>query len=492
MRRALTALRGPLTAAALLLAGTADAVEVVWLGPHGPDQAAWVAEQAGAQRAPLTPLDLRVAATAWSADDDAAYAALESALKEVRAFETRLDGELVIMRDLQRPIAAIGVVRDVRDRTRLHAALAYQGFAVDRYFEDTLATAPEAEPYRAWLGEQWVAKPWLDAVALAPDKDVTPYEIAEAPQRVAYNTVRDVARAALPGTLVPFDLPQGSRLIVDGSPAEPGSTGDVKVPPGRHLVHAELDGQIVARWDLRVGAGDEVALQFTLTDTVWRRFLRDVAERADVPEPLRPAIEALGGEVWLARVVQGQLEVLSMTPESIRRVELQQPTAPERSGGGGGGGLSVTAGVLTGWLGSHDFYLQDPANAPRTVGTVNSATLGLSLGADLDVGPLRLGAGVDAHLTPGAHHTANYGEASTRVRPHPHLAVGLRPVQATVGFLAPWHPTLGLRVTAPLVGPLELRGSAFAGLPRTLDRADLTTYTTGDLFAASAGVGLRL
>ena len=66
------------------------------------------------------------------------------------------------MRDLQGPIDAISLVRGDEDRDALFAALAYQGFAVNRYFDTALADDPTAEPYRAsWDG--WVVeRPWLD------------------------------------------------------------------------------------------------------------------------------------------------------------------------------------------------------------------------------------------------------------------------------------------------------------------------------------------
>src|SRR5687768_9101418 len=87
---------------ALSLAAPAEAAEVVWLGETPPDPAVWrgIAVQAGARGPALSIDDLRSAATMVGPDDDIAYANLDKALKAVRAYETRLDGELLIMDEL--------------------------------------------------------------------------------------------------------------------------------------------------------------------------------------------------------------------------------------------------------------------------------------------------------------------------------------------------------------------------------------------------------
>ena len=85
----------PVTLLTLLLTATAPAAEVVWLTPPDDASAARVATVADAQRDPMEPLDLRAAAAAWSSADDEAYRALDAALRDVRTYETRLDGELL-------------------------------------------------------------------------------------------------------------------------------------------------------------------------------------------------------------------------------------------------------------------------------------------------------------------------------------------------------------------------------------------------------------
>ena len=134
-------------------------------------------------------------------DPDAVIQRLAETLAAVRAFETKLDGELVIMADLQAALDQVEVLRDAADRDAVFKALAYQGFAVDRYFADTLATDDEATSWRAELEDQAVVRPWRDAVAVHPSREATPYDISEAPQRVAFNALRTRLNDALPGAV---------------------------------------------------------------------------------------------------------------------------------------------------------------------------------------------------------------------------------------------------------------------------------------------------
>ena len=194
----------------LAMALPAHSAEVVWLAPPDDEQAAYVAEQADAQQPHLNAIGLRAAATAWSDQDRDAFTTLDTVLQDVRSYETKFDGELVIMRDLADPIADIQLVRDESERGKLYAALAYQGFAVNRYFDTALAEDEQAAPYREELNGVTIERPWHDAVALDPDRNVTPYDIAEAPQRVNYGKVQEIVRDALPASLVPIGIPEGA------------------------------------------------------------------------------------------------------------------------------------------------------------------------------------------------------------------------------------------------------------------------------------------
>ena len=167
----------------LLFPVTAVAGEVVWFGEPEPADRLTVSAEALPSGPELDLTDLATASSRFGQTDRRALDDLEAALEEVRPYEARLDGELVIMRDLARPIEAVTVLRTEGDRDVLFKALAYQGFAVDRYFLQTLADDPEGEPFRVTVDGQVLERPWVDANALDPERSITAYDIAEAPQR---------------------------------------------------------------------------------------------------------------------------------------------------------------------------------------------------------------------------------------------------------------------------------------------------------------------
>jgi len=477
----------------MTLAHAALGAEVVWLDAPSDDDREAVTEAAHATGPSLDIADLRAAATRFSPDDEAALRNLDAALEGARAYESQLDGELLILRDLAPSIAAVTVLRDDKDSDRLFAALAYQGFAVNRLWGDDLAAASEAGAYRSTVNGRALERPWLDAIALDPAREITPYDIAEAPQRVAYDDTREQVRAVLPATLTPRGFPKNAILVVDGRQTKPGPAGNIKVTPGRHLAHLLVGGLIAERWDVRLAPGEDASLTPAVPEPVWRAFIDGVAPGAAIPPEVQPLINALDGDVWLARTSDRNVEILRTSGALLEPVDAKRRSrsAPARGAGGrsdDGLAFTLVVGVLGGWLNSDDFYLQEVSNAPRTIKTVNSGALGGFVSGDFDFGLLRVGAGVDTLITPGAFHTARVGDADIRVRPLPHIAIGVPWAQATAGYLFPYHPALGARARVP-VGPLELRALGWAGLGTTRSRTDGTEWVGKPVFTAALGVG---
>lgn len=470
---------------ALALIGSVGAAEVVWVTVPTADQQALVAERAGAAGPPLSPVDLRAAATCWSDADAEALRALSAALDDARAQEDELDGELTILHTLAAPIARIGVLRDEVDRAQLFAALTYQGFAARRYFADTLGTTPEAAPYRVTGTAGTVERAWLDAFALEPDREATAYEIAEGPQRLGYNQLRVALADDPPGALVTQGFPADATLIVDGRSTDPDPSGRVAVRTGRHLVHAEVDGRIIGRWEIQVAPNVDAPLDLLPSEDDWQRFL--AAPDGAVPPSIGALVRAIGGEVWIARSGPDGVRVVAVSNEGPTRVVPIEDPRPFRKIRGG-------FGLLGGWLWSGDFYSQDPQQVPHTRASVNTMALGGWVGLDTDVGPAQIGIGLDALATPGPHHVANTGDAALRIRPIPHVAVGLSQVQLTAGFLFPYHPATGIRLRIPLdlafgSFPIEVRGAAWVGWPIQLSRTDGSIWSGHPVVALGTGLG---
>ncbi|TVQ92704.1 MAG: hypothetical protein EA397_05985 [Deltaproteobacteria bacterium] len=446
--------------AAALLPSLAWASEVVWVDPPKPGEVSEVASMARASGEPRSVLDLRSARAGFSERDRAAWRRLDRTLEELRAFETQLDGELIIARDLAAPIAAISLVRSSGERAQLRRALAYQGFAVHRLSGGDLSD-PDAAPYAVELGDGAFLKPWADAAALDPDYTISAYDIAEAPERVAYAAHAQALKRVLPATLRVEDLPDGASLSLNGEPAKFSDSGLIRVLPGRHFLHLTVEGRIVERWVVEPEAGASLTVRAEHSEQVWTKTLRGLSE-GPTPELLREAVQAMGGEVWVAHREGGQLKVFKLGPDGVSEATLD-PKGAEVDRGARAEGLFLRGAVGVGWMWSGDFLASHPG-APATYGTVNAVMPELSAEISYRQGWLAFDAGASLWTPLGRHHTARTGTMELRPRPMPFVAVGLPWVQAFGGYLFPHHPMAGLRAELPLGElPLALRAEARIG-----------------------------
>jgi hypothetical protein len=410
-------------------------------------------------------------------------------------FESRLDGELVILAELDRPIRAIGLVRNAVERERLFAALAYQGFAADRYFGDQLGADPRAEAHRVVLEDGTaVPRAWAWAVALDPERVPTPYEIAEAPQRVRYNELRERIRARLPGLIVVDEaLPAGAEVVLDGAPLRLEGAPQVRALPGRHHAHIQQGGHVLARFDLMIEPGSTSSLQLALSEAVYADWLTAIADGGSppVPEILWPSIRALGGEVVMAaHDERDRVRAASLTVNGVEPIVLDGPRG-DKPDQAWQTRVEAGVGVGGGWFSSGDFYLQDPGNAPRDKGTVNAGAIDAAVDVRVAVGVLCAGVVLDVAVPVGEHHVAFTGDGQMRARPEIAAAVGVRWAQVTAGYLFPYHPSVGARLTIPVGAGVELLATGAAGLPTTRERADGSTWTGEPVWRAWAGVGWR-
>lgn len=480
---------------------SAFGAEVVWLDPGAsPEDVAAVAVAAGAAGAPRTADALRAAATDVQPSDRQAWDALAAALRDVRPLEQQLDGELLIMKQLERPIASIGILPDAEARDRLFGALAYQGFAVDRFFLDGLGSDARAESWAAALPDgRAVPRPWLDAIALAPERAVTPYEIAEATQRARFGEAKSAASTLLPGLLViDGPLPSGSSLVVDGVAAAPGPSGQLQLRPGRHLIHVAKGDHVLARFDVRLEPAGETSVSVPLSDATWDAWLASVRSGAAgaPPEPVAASVAAWGGEVVVAwRGARGPAAA-TVTAEGVVPLDLSAPRKASSRGGAGGGAVEgtevqVAAGVGGGWMSSADFYLQDPANVPRTRASVNAGALDVVLDVSVQTGLFRASVIGDLAVTLGEDHVAFTGDRTTRLRPDLSVGLGVTWAQVTAGFLFPYHPSVGARATIPVFDGLEVLATGRVGLPVGVGRDDGSVYQTRPVYQLWAGIGYR-
>lgn len=476
-----------------LLANLALAAEVVWVEPVDsldPVMVSAVNTQAQTTMAGLTVGDLRAARTRWDPADDQALKNLEQALKEVRKFETKLDGELIIMQDLAAPLAAVRLVRDETDRNLLFSALAYQGFAVNRFFDGDLAVDEKAAAYRLEMEGSYYELPWTDAVAIDPARQVSAYEIAEAPQRVAYGKVMEMVAKALPASLTPPPLGATDVLYIDGRETLPGAAGNVKLQPGRHLVHVSREGKVIERYDLRLKPGEALSLKASVDDAAFKAFVDQLAVGQVAPPEVAPLISALGGEIWLVKTTTGAPQILSVKSDgtAVTKVKIVAPVRPDDEKPWA---LSVAAAVHGGWFSSGNFYTDQFDEAEATKATVNSASVGLSVMGSFDYSVFRASVGVDTVYTPGDFHNAVVGDRDVALRPMPWVGVGVRWLQVHGGYLFPHHPAVGARTGLTLPFGLEFQGTFTYGFGGEVARDGAEPWARLPTFQAGGGLGYR-
>jgi hypothetical protein len=413
-----------------------------------------------------------------TSEDVAALENLASELEGVRPLVDEFDGELAIMSRLDAAIKEVHVVRDEADRELLYKALVFQGFAVHRYFQDTLADDPAAEPYRTSLNGQVAVKAWVDAVALAPQRNPDAEDIPEEAGQLAFDEAAAQIRLAPRGAIVGTGLPEGATLVVDGAPPR---TGRVNVAPGYHRVAVVWKDQVVARAEGEVPAEGELTISVGAMASDVEALVPLLVEGPEtygVPPDVLSLLNTLDGPVYL--VVPGKRDPLVYKVEgnaALLQVE-EADTA-----------FAFHAAVGGGWMTDGDWLLQNvDEGAPQTKGTVNAFTPVVTLGGDLQVGGLALGAGSDFYIPVGEYHTLPSGDATVRMRAYPHVAIGVPVAKVTVGYLFPWQVGLGARASVP-VGPVEVGASAVYGLGLSLERDDGSTFEPSNAATGSVTVG---
>ena len=408
----------------------------------------------------------------WTEADARALDRLASELEALQPLVHEFDGELEIMGRLEAAIDDVEVVRTQEDRNLLYRALAFQGFAVHRYFQDTLATDPAAAPYRTDIGGTVEVRPWVDAVAVDPDREPDAAILQEEPELRAFDETRARLLLAPKATLVVDALPHDAALHVDGVPAP--ALLRVRVVPGRHRLTLMTDEGIRARADVRVASGSELLFEVPPTErdlVVLAVQLREGPERFVLDNRIAAALARLPPTVHVA-VPTGSGSLLYRIDENIavRATSEGAPAAadvPERLLPP----LAVDLRLGLAWLYDPAFYSENAsAGADRTYATVNAGAplVGISLGST--VGDLHAGGGLDVLAPTGPWHVLPVGQRQMRLRAHPHVYGGIEPLQATLGLLLPWHVAVGLRGGVPLTSTTRLEASWIQGLGIALPR----------------------
>ncbi|TNE84557.1 MAG: hypothetical protein EP330_29150 [Deltaproteobacteria bacterium] len=397
-------------------------------------------------------------------------------LEAVRPLVHEFDGELEIMARLQAAIDDVEVLRDGNDRDLLYSALAFQGFAVRRYFQDQLATEPAAAPYRLVVGGTVEVRPWVDAVALDPERKPKPEDIAEEPELRAFDEARARVKVAPQATVVLAELPHSAALRIDGSIAPAGLR--VRVTPGKHYLAIVGEEGLRSHSDVRMAPGGEFRMELPPSErdlVLLAVKLREAPTTLTLESRIAAAFARLPPTAHVAvRTGDGSLlyridENLAIRAASTG-VEPSSATTRAPKVNMPGDGLEVGTHVALGWLYDPHYLLENANSAPHESSTVNAVAPVIGGRVSMHLGPGVFGGGLDLAFPSGAHHTLPVGVGTWRVRPHLYVSGGIPQLQLTLGALLPWHAAVGVRGELPLTETLGVQAGWIQGFGLALER----------------------
>ncbi len=420
-------------------------------------------------RESVVPLDAIVPDVRYTAVDAHATRQLGEELLAVRPLMHKFDGEIEIMSRLDAAADEVRVVRDLQERRLLYQTLAFEGFAVQRYFQEGLGTEPAAEAYRVLVGDQVEVKAWVDAIALDPYHEPIQTDVSEEPELSEFQATRDRLLFSAPALVFVDAVPPGASVVLDGQMQISDPAAGYRVYPGRHRLIVLSAATVVQRDDFTIGPGElrHVTVppsKKELDDLI--AALREAPDRVTLTEPLFRAISALEDPVRVSAAgPDGLPRTYAVESDELIRIDpagddSRQVDALLR--------LRLGAGVV------HDPAYQTGA-APDTFGTRMGAGPLLGVEASWSLAwpvahvdsmgiaglppsrpPLVLALGVDVLAPGGEFHDVPLGDRRVRLRYEPYVAFGIPQVQLALGAVFPWYASVGLRGSLPLIASSKL------------------------------------
>lgn len=425
--------------------------------------------------------------------DQAAIEALADTISDGKRRWNEFEVEYGIAQAVEAALDDVDVIRSERDLAEIVEALLFQGAAVQVAFEpEEFRDGERAEPFRIDRTGGAANRPWGDALALYPERDPLPSDVADgATFPILQNDVpfyRDLPE----GTLVLPPRGPGDVFVVDGSPLA-SDVEQVELLPGRHFVHLMRNKKIAGRRVVRVESGRETAVE----PYVSREQLEKARERVlsdtttGFPDAVRASLERLstqyGGSVFVAAHDDNKVVVLPWG----HGAELLKQRKVTLVGAGELGGVVLSSSVFDEAQGRNVF-------APGVEG---------SLGFELGIYNAVLLAGADLALTPGKTITYANGEGTDNVDTstfaHPYAGLGaylLRPTgrRATLliaghyAWLYPAHHGFGGRFSLGV--PFEAEGGTWLRFTAGATTSGDTSWGTGQPMVAAflrAGLAAR-
>lgn len=407
-------------------------------------------------------------------------AALEALTAEVEAVSGLLDafgGEEAIMERLQVALDAVTFLRGPEDRAIVREALLLQGLAVERWWGADLATEDAADPWRTVVAGAWHVRPWVDAVALDPDRRDPPAGLENEPAWAALDLLRQAQLTAPPSYVRAEGFEPDCVLWLDGRPA---AAQRLEVAPGVHRAHVTCGGVVVARGADRLWEGKSLILRrpFLHADIpVVAAVLTSAEANVALPPPAIPALASLGDDVRVAvERPDGTVRVfavasgLAWVPAVLPEVAPEVDALPEgRLPGPKQAWVELKATAGLGWGYDRDYYtLLADRGIPDARSTVHVPWGVAGLGVAFTPSVFAVGVGADVMAAGTVNGFLVHPDGrEQKLRGHVYGEVGLRWLRATAGLLYPWHTAVGGRAVLNVNRWVVVEAGGLYGLSRT-------------------------
>lgn len=282
----------------VLWPGAALATRVQWLGALPPEAQR---QQVERTTGPATHLD--ASSLAWPIEVDALHGAEQAAvamqreLGECRARWDAFDVEQDIAWRLGQAADTLRILEDDVDRGALYELLLLQGAAVHwAWSPQQRDRLQEAEAYLLSVDEERVYQPWVDAIALEPEREPG-RELF--PDQASFQAFQRQRELVLKQRLVPLEvsgLPEGSTLLVDGRVVDPAHPP--QLVPGRHRLHLDRGGVVAVPSVVRLAPGETLYFGGLIPDEELSRAQDRLLDGnlLDIPDPVKARVDTLRAE----------------------------------------------------------------------------------------------------------------------------------------------------------------------------------------------------
>ncbi len=279
--------------------GAQAASRVQWLGEIPP---ADVRQQAERSSGPATHLD--ASELGWPVQPEVQHQArkamveLRRALSESQGRWEAFDVEKDIAWRLGEAIAALPIVESEVERELAWRLLLLQGAAVHwAWSPQERERSPDAASYLVEMAGERLYAPWVDAVALFPEREPSRDLLPDMASFHAFVRQRDHLVRQRPAELTAQGLPSQAVVVLDGEPLDAHALPR-EITAGRHWVHLDRGGVVAAAHQVRLGPGERLDFDGLVLDEDLERAGERVlaGNLLAIPEPVKQRVEQLRAE----------------------------------------------------------------------------------------------------------------------------------------------------------------------------------------------------